>query len=155
MKRVAILALVAALLLAMVPSTLAAPPEEKPKPLRVKAVAPGGVFCPAAALVFGRIIITSGRCYTIFLLRETRGSFLVFTAPGAKIPPGQLVRLNTPAGAKLRGRIFYFVPLATAAVWMPMNTMTLVAVRVEDFGPRLALVLADRPGVSIIFTVRL
>ena len=153
MKRVAVLALVAALLLAMVPSTLAAPPEE-PKPLRVKVVAPGGVFCPAAALVFGRIIITSGRCYTIFLMRETRGSFLVFTAPGAKIPPGQLVRLNTPAGAKIKGRMFYSVPLARAAVWMPMNTMTPVAVRVEDFGPRLALVLADRPGVNIVFTVR-
>ncbi len=118
-------------------------------------VARGELFCPSAALVFGNTVILAGRCYTLFILRDGRGSFLAFAAPDARIPPGQVVRLTTPAGAKLKGRIFYLVPISAAAVWLPLDAVTLVAVRVEDFGPRVAIVLADRPSVSVIFTVRL
>jgi hypothetical protein len=77
--------------------------------------------------------------------------------PGAKIPPGQLVRLSTPAGPKLRGRIFFVVPLETPVVLVPLNTITLVATRIEDFGTRLAIVLVGTPSpnLTVIFSVRL
>ncbi|MDQ7848960.1 MAG: hypothetical protein QN152_00210 [Armatimonadota bacterium] len=155
MKRPIAVSLVLVLLLAASPQAAAAPAGRPAKPLKVKVVAAGELFCPSAALIFGHTVIVAGRCYTIFLLRDGRGSFLAFAAPQARVPPGQLVRLTTPAGAKLKGRIFYLVPIATTAVWLPLNTLTLVAVRVEDFGPRLVIVLADRPSVSVILTVRL
>lgn len=153
MKRLAAFGL--ALVLLAASSAAAAPAGRPPKPLKVKVVARGELFCPSAALVFGNTVILAGRCYTLFILRDGRGSFLAFAAPEARIPPGQVVRLTTPAGAKLKGRIFYLVPITTAAVWLPLDAITLVAVRVEDFGPRVAIVLADRPSVSVIFTVRL
>ena len=154
MRSIVALLLALALVLTAAPSAPAGP-HKPPKPLKVKIVRQGEVFCPSAILVFGNVVIAAGRCYTLFILRDTRGSFLAFAAPEAKIPPGQLVRLNTPAGAKVKGRIFYLVPLQVAAAWVPVNAITLVAVRVEDFGPRLAIVFADRPTISVIFTVRL
>jgi hypothetical protein len=157
MRRFLILGLIGMLVTALVPPAQAAPgPKAKPpKPLKVKVYGRGDAFCPPGVLVFGRVVIAAGRCYTLFIVRQGGGSFLAFAAPEARIPPGQLVRLTTPAGAKLRGRIFYLVPLSATAVWIPLNTMTLVAVRVEDFGPRVVVLLTDRPGVSVTFTVRL
>jgi hypothetical protein len=89
--------------------------------------------------------------------RESRGTFLAFLAPGAKIPPGQLVRLNTPAGAKLKGRIFYLVPIQPSVVILPVNNVMLVATRVEDYGSRMSLTVigTPAPNLTAIFTVRL
>jgi hypothetical protein len=124
------------------------------KPLKVKHVGRGDLYCPSAALVFGNVIVQSGRCYALFVMRDAYGTFLAFGPRG--IPPGQLVRLNTPAGAKVRGRIFYLVPLHTTAAIVPMNTISLVAVRAEDFGPRVAIVLTGvpAPNVTVVFDVR-
>ena len=137
-------------------SIAAADPREKPH--KVKYYGVGEVFCPSAALVYGSVIIQSGRCYTLFVLRETTGTFLAFGPPGRPmIPPGQLVRLSTPAGAKVKGRIFYLVPIQTTTVLVPVNTITLVGVRAEDFGPRLNVVLVGvpAPNVVVVFNVRL
>lgn len=114
----------------------------------------GQLFCPSAALVYGNILIPGGRCYVLSVLRNGGGTFLAFVPPDAKIPPGQLVRLNTPAGAKLKGRIFV-VPIRPNLVLVPLDTMTLVAARIEDFGPRLAigLVGTPAPNVSVVFDV--
>ena len=73
-------------------------------------------------------------------LRDDRRTFLAFVPPDAHIPPGQLVRLNTPAGPKPKGRMF-LVPIQTAVVLVPVNTVTLVATRIEDIGARLAITL--------------
>ena len=73
----------------------------------------GELFCPAAALVYGNIIIPARQCYVLSVLRDDRRTFLAFVPPDAHIPPGQLVRLNTPAGPKLKGRMF-LVPIQTA-----------------------------------------
>jgi hypothetical protein len=125
------------------------------KPVKVKHLKQGDFYCPSAALVVGNIIIQGGRCYTLFVMRDSVGTFLAFGQPG--IPPGQLVRLNTPAGAKVKGRIFYLVPIRTTAIILPINTITLVAVRADDFGPRVAIVLVGVPvpNVTVIFNVRL
>lgn len=127
------------------------------KPAKIKLHAKGEAFCPAAALVIGNVVITSGRCYTIYVLRDTRGTFLAFVAPSVGIPPGQIVRLSTPAGAKLQGRIFYLVPIRPSAVIVPMNSVTLVGFRTEDFGPRLTLTLVGvaAPNIIVAFQVRL
>lgn len=132
--------------------------EAKPaKPLKVKTYGQGQVFCPTSVLVAGGIVIQTGRCYTLYVLREPRGTFLAFAEPRAFIPPGQIVRLSTPAGRKARGRIFYLVPIQTTAVLVPMNTITLVAVRLEDFGPQIAFVLTSvsAPNLTLVFQVRL
>ncbi len=127
------------------------------KPLKVKTYDAGQLFCPSHVLVVSNVVIQSGRCYVLFVLRDARGTFLAFAAPEAKIPPGQLVRLSTPAGAKLRGRIFFLVPIVTTVAIVPVNTITVIAVREEDFGPQLSLTLigTPNPNLTVIFNVRL
>lgn len=157
MKLPRIVVLVLVLIFAVSSVAIAAPAKPRPaKPPKIRVHVQGDVFCPAAALVFGNVVISASRCYVVYVLRDTRGTFLAFAAHDARIPPGQLVRLNTPAGAKLRGRIFYLVPLRTAVAVIPVNTMTLVAFRIEDFGPSLTLILtsAPTPNLSITFAVR-
>ncbi len=132
--------------------------EAKPaKPLKVKTYAQGQFFCPSSVLVAGGIVIRTGRCYSLYVIRDGRGTFLAFAQPQASIPPGQIVRLSTPAGAKTKGRIFYLVPIQTMAILLPMNTITPVAVRVEDFGPQTAFVLTSvtTPNIVVVFQVRL
>ena len=155
MLRVVTLA-VLLILIVTVPSSAA--PGPKAKPLKVKVVARNGAFCPAAALVYGNVVIQAGRCYALFVLRTAAGTFLAFGPPGSPgIPPGQVVRLGTPAGAKVRGRIFYLIPIRTTAVLVPVDTITPVAVRVEDFGPRLTITLISVPvpNLIVIFNVQL
>ena len=117
---------------------------------------PGQVFCPPGALVYGTVIIPAGQCYLLSVLRNGGGTFLAFVPPDTKIPPGQLVRLNTPAGPKLKGRMF-LVPIQTSVVLVPVNTVMLVATRIEDFGPRLAIVLVGTPSpnLTVVFSVQL
>jgi hypothetical protein len=90
-------------------------------------------------------------------MRDSRGTFLAFASPEARIPHGQLVRLNTPAGPKLKGRIFFLVPIQTAVVLVPVNTITLVATRIEDFGPRVSIILIGTPvpNLTVIFSAKL
>src|SRR2546427_10668649 len=84
------------------------PAEAKPaKPAKVKNYKAGEVVCPAGLLVFGNIVIQSGRCLLLFVLRGDRGTFLAFAAPDSKIPPGPLVRRRAAPGARLKGRMFY------------------------------------------------
>lgn len=145
------------LVLALVATGIAAPGPKGPKPLKVKVHAAGELFCPSSVLVFGNIVIATGRCYLVYVLRDSRGTFLAFVAPNAKIPPGQIVRLSTPAGAKVKGRIFYLVPIQTTAVIVPMSSVMLVAVRAEDFGPRFSLTIVGTPtpNLTVVFNVRL
>jgi hypothetical protein len=116
----------------------------------------GQAFCPAGTLVYGKVLIPAGRCYVLSIVRNGGGTFLAFVPQDAKIPPGQLVRLNTPAGPKLKGRIF-LVPIQSSVALVPVNTATLVATQIEDFGPRLAIVLVGTPSpnLTIVFSVSL
>lgn len=135
----------------------AGPPGGPGRPARVLVREAGQPFCPSSALVYGTTVIPGGRCYTLAILHDVRGTFLAFLAPDARIPPGQLVRLTTPAGPKLRGRIFFLVPVQTTVVVIPVNTITLVATRIEDFGPRLAVVVVGTPApnLTVVFSVQL
>jgi hypothetical protein len=117
----------------------------------------GQAFCPSSALVFHSIVIQPGRCYVLLTLRNSQGTFLAFAAQDTRIPPGQLVRMNTPAGAKLRGRIFYLVPIQPGAELIPMDAVTVVAARIEDSGPHLSITLVDTPvpNLAVVFDVHL
>jgi hypothetical protein len=145
------------LVLVLAATVSAAPKSKGPKPAKVKVHAAGELFCPPSTLVYGGVIIASGRCYLVYAMRDSRGTFLAFANPNAKIPPGQIVRLSTPAGAKVKGRIFYLVPISTAAVAMPANSIMLVGIRAEDFGPKYSVTVVGipTPNVSVIFNVRL
>ncbi len=111
-------------------------------------------YCPRVVLLFGNVVIRTGRCYSLWLLRDARGTFLAFADGNAKIPPGQLVRLNTPAGAKWRGRIFYLVPLNTPVTRIPLNAVTPVAARVERGSSNVVIFLPSLgANVSIVFRI--
>lgn len=145
------------LVLALAVTVSAAPKLKGPKLPKVKVHAAGELFCPTSALMYRGVIISSGRCYLVYALRESRGTFLAFADPNTRIPPGQIVRLNTPAGAKFKGRIFYLVPIQTTAVVMPMNSIMLVGIRGEDLGSRYSVTVVGipTPNVSVVFNVRL
>ncbi len=124
---------------------------------RVKHYRAGEVFCASRALVaVGNGVVIRERCYVVALLRDGRGTFLAFLDPEVRIPPGQLVRLSTPAGAKLRGRIFYLVPVRTV-VAVPVDTLVIVPVRVEEEDSRLTVILTgpQAPNLTVIFQARL
>ncbi len=130
-----------------------------PKAKRVVVrVYPGGeVFCVSSPLVAvpGSVVIQADRCYRIGVLRTFEGTFLAFLDPDFHLPPGQLVRFRTPAGPKLRGRIFYLVPIQ-AVVGIPVDSLVLVPIRVEDLGPWLVIVVTDTflPRIVVWFEVR-
>ncbi|MDR7417347.1 MAG: hypothetical protein QN178_00380 [Armatimonadota bacterium] len=147
------------LVLALTAFAAAAPGPKGPKglkPAKVKIHERGDLFCPSAALVYGSVTVQP-RCYVLAVTREPGGTFLAFLSPEAKIPPGQLVRMNTPAGAKLRGRIFYLVPIQPSVVIVPVNTVMLIGIRVEDYGSRMSLTVigTSAPNLTVIFNVRL
>ena len=128
-----------------------------PKARRVKLYRAGEVFCTSRALVWGTgTVVVRDRCYVVGLVRDREGTFLAFLDPEVRIPPGQLVRLTTPAGAKLRGRIFYLVPVQTV-VAIPVGTLVVVPVRVEEEGSRLTVILTgpQAPNLTVVFSVRL
>lgn len=157
MRGIRAVSIVLVMVLLLAAAATAAPGPKGPKPLKVKVHAAGELFCPSSVLVYGNVVIATGRCYLVYVLRDSRGTFLAFVAPKTKIPPGQIVRLSTPAGAKVKGRIFYLVPIQTTAVVVPMNSVMIVAVRAEDFGPRFSLTIVGTPtpNLTVVFNVRL
>lgn len=122
----------------MVGLLLIAPPALGGPPRGLPANAPGGLpvrqdghaYCFTQSVSFGSVIIAGGRCYTTYVVRTSAGYFLGFGPPGPPmIPPGQLVRMNTPAGAKHKGRLFYLVPLGTRVPDFPLDAMRFVTVQ--------------------------
>ncbi len=101
----------------------------------------GASYCFNRVLVFGPVTVNTG-CYTFYVLGTPGGTFLGFGPPGALlIPPGQIVRLNTPAGAKVKGRLFYLVPMTLANVRIPVDTIQATTVKVSVSGNRVVFVM--------------
>lgn len=108
-------------------------------------------YCFVRDVVFGNVVIAGGRCYATYLLHTPTGGLLGFGAAGpGRIPPGQLVRLNTPAGAKERGRLFYTLPLAASIVSIPVNTMYPVSVLFGLQGGQLVVTIPIGPQVTTV-----
>lgn len=104
----------------------------------------GTAYCFARTLVIAGIVISAGnRCYNFYVVRTLAGTFLGFGPPGAPIvAPGQILRLNTPAGGQFRSRLYYMVPLQVPATTLPVNAAQFVALRI-----------AGAPGRGLVFTV--
>lgn len=139
----------------LVPAALAsAGPQARPKPPEVQVKPKAGVvsrrgdaFCFDRAMSLGNVVVAGGRCYTFYLMRTSGGSFLAFGPPGPPmIPPGQLVRLGTPAGAKLKGRLFYTVPLPRPVIAVPVGAIRFVNVRIVPEQGRIVIYI---PGITV------
>ncbi|HET7263693.1 MAG TPA: hypothetical protein VFL28_03420 [bacterium] len=126
-----------------------------PRPMEITSRKAGEVFCPAVALVYGAVVIPAGRCYLISVLHDDTGMFLAFAPEDSRIPPGQLMRLDTPAGPKLRGRLF-LVPIRTYSFLAPVNTVRLVAAEIQDTGTRLSITVVGTPinNLVVVFALQ-
>lgn len=111
----------------------------------------GNGYCFANTLVVAGITIGGNRCYNFYLLRTTVGSFLGFGPPGTPIvTPGQMLRLNSPAGAQIRSRMLYMVPLpASAASNLPVNAAQFVALRIAGGAARALIFSVPTGGQTV------
>lgn len=113
----------------------------------VRVVRRGEAICFDRGIRYAGVVVAGNRCYTTYLIRTRQGAFLAFGPPGPPmIPPGQLVRLNTPAGRKHRGRLFYLVPVPVRVVAIPVDTIRFVRV---DAVPRSDRVVIVFPPVTV------
>jgi hypothetical protein len=102
----------------------------------------GNAYCFDRPIAYGDVVIAGGRCYTFYVLRTATGAFLGFGPSGPPmVPPGQLVRLDTPAGAKARGRLFYLVPIPLRTITLPIDVIRLVTVQVVVREGRLVIIV--------------
>jgi hypothetical protein len=100
----------------------------------------GHAYCFERAIALGGAVVAGGRCYTFYLLRTHQGAFLAFGPPGSPmIPPGQIVRLSTPAGAKHRGRLFYLVPVSVPVSVIRVDEIRYVPVVVTPHEGRVVI----------------
>jgi hypothetical protein len=111
----------------------------------------GNGYCFANTLVVAGITIGGNRCYNFYLLRTTVGNFLGFGPPGPPIvAPGQILRLNTPAGAQIRSRMLYMVPLpASATTTLPVNAAQFVTLRIGAGAARALIFTVPTGGQSV------
>ena len=149
MSRILAAALAVPLILAPLAPAAAGPPAKPGKPdvKVVKVTRQGEAYCFERAIVFGNIVIAGGRCYTFYLVRTAAGGFLGFGPPGPPmIPPGQIVRMNTPAGAKMKGRLFYLVPFSVPVTHIPVDTIRFVVVNVDPKPERVVITVPPSSG---------
>jgi hypothetical protein len=148
MSTVLTIALLALLVAAPVSIGWAEAPGAETHPPAADAEPNGNGYCFANTLVIGSIVINAGnRCYTFYAVRTVAGTFLGFGPPGTPIvPPGQIVRLNTPAGGHFRSRLFYMVPLRVQATTLPVDAAQFVALRVARGNGRGLLFTVPVPG---------
>jgi hypothetical protein len=144
------LGLVLACILLVAPLAEAGPRREDRRDDRkrikvVKVTRQGDGFCFDRGLRRGDVFVAGGRCYTTYVVRTRSGGFLVFGPPGrAMIPRGQLVRLGTPAGRKLRGRLFYWVPISVPVTVIPVDAIQYVPIAVTPTVDRLVFGIPHR-----------
>lgn len=106
----------------------------------------GDAYCFDRPMSLGNVVVAGGRCYTFYLVRTSGGSFLGFGPPGPPmIPPGQIVRMGTPAGAKLKGRMFYTVPLPRPLTGIPVGSIRFINVRIAWESGRIVIYI---PGIT-------
>lgn len=100
----------------------------------------GEAYCFTGAIAYGNVVIAGGRCYTFYLLRTGGGLFLAFGPPGPPmIPRGQIVRMGTPAGKKMKGRLFYLIPVSAP--------VTIIQTDAIVFAP---VIVTPQPGQVLI-----
>ena len=118
----------------------------------------GELFCTARTLLVGSVLIERNRCFRLAVLHDRRGVFLAFFEPTVILPASQVVFLSSPQSFRVRERILFLVPIQTTAqviAVVPVNTVQLVPVIVEDLGPRVTIILGNPlPQVIVQFVTR-
>ncbi len=106
----------------------------KDKHIKVKEYEEGHAFCPPRGFVIGNVLVPSGRCYTLAVLRDNRGAFLAFMDPAVRIPSGKIERLDDEEGRRVKRYIFFLVPIQRNAriALVPVNTIQLIRLHEED-----------------------
>jgi hypothetical protein len=112
----------------------------------------GQAFCPAVPLAYRSVVIPSGRCYLMAVMRDPRGMFLAFAPDDSPITPGRFVRLDTPAGPKLMARLL-LVPIPTYSFLAPMNTILLVSTQIEDAGMHFSIQVVETLVPNLVVTL--
>jgi hypothetical protein len=103
-------------------------------------------YCFKRNLVFGNMAILGGRCYNFYLVNTQGGVFLGFGPQGQPlIPAGQFVRLGTPAGLKLKGKLFYLIPMTGYVAQTPAESIQFLHVQAGVKGNRI-VILVPRGG---------
>jgi hypothetical protein len=136
-------------------------PEQMGRPgaAPVKVTRQGDAFCFDRPIAYGTVIVPGGKCYTTYLVRTGGGAFLGFGPPGPPmIPPGQLVRMHTPAGQKTKGRLF-LVPIPVSMIRIPVETIRYVPVQIVPTGNLLVFrfpagTVIDGSGGNLRFEAR-
>jgi len=91
----------------------------------------GQIYCPNQVLVVGNIVVQSGGCYFLAVLRDSRGAFLAFINPKTTVP-NRRIHLDSDEGRKIRAQIIYLVPIQAtgfAVISIPLNTIQLVQIQ--------------------------
>src|SRR3972149_6624833 len=118
--------------------------------VKVKTVGQGQTYCPSRTIVNNKIAVKHGACYTLFVMRDTKKTYLAFGPKDAKLAVGQVVRLDTPAGAKLGKRMLYRIPIKAGADIVPVGSIRIVGAKVEDFGTRVSLRIPGTTSESML-----
>ena len=138
--------LIIALILATVPVTQA-----WAWPAGVNILHAGQAFCPPRTLTVGSVVLSQGRCFNVFLLRSTQRAFFALVPTGVVfIPPRQFVRFDTLLGQQITSRTIVFLPLPSPVASIPINTIGLVIVRIEDVGSRFLIGLPGGPTTVLV-----
>ncbi len=166
--RIARLALLLLVLLAL-PTMSPVWASAKDKHVKVTEYEEGHTFCPSRPLVISNTLVPPGRCYQLAVLRDNRGAFLAFVDPAVRIHSGEVERLDSSDGRKVRGHILFLVPIQSTdqIALVPVNTIQLIRLREEDeeeeddehevhiSRSKLIVILpnAPIPNVSVVFVV--
>lgn len=125
---------------------------------KVKTVAPGQTYCPARTIVNNKVAVKAqGACYTLFIMRDAKRAYLLFGPKDARLAPGQVVRLSTPAGANLVKRMKYRIAIRAPEDVVPAGSIRMVGAKVEDYGTRVVLTILGTPSqnLMVMFSVQL
>jgi hypothetical protein len=100
---------------------------------RVRDFEEGRAFCPHRHVVVGNVVVPGGRCYTVGVLRNDRGTFLAFLDPDVRLRHGP-EPLEGREWHRIRERIEFLarVPRDMRVGHIPMNTIQLIRFREED-----------------------
>jgi hypothetical protein len=75
--------------------------------------AEGQVFCPSSSLVAGDVVIPTGDCYRLAMIRNVSGTFLAFVPQAIALPAERVVAFSAPAMGAVASRA-YLIPLPAA-----------------------------------------
>lgn len=104
------------------------------KHVRVSEYAEGNAYCPRRPMTIGAVVVPAGRCYTLAVLRNQRGAYLVFLDPSVRLRQDRAARLTDWDGRHAWGEILFLIPIPGNAqiALIPVNTIQLIRLRQED-----------------------